>query len=104
MKKTALTILAASAMAACTTPSAPPSPPSHQGVAFRCDNGETVHVRFDKARESAVLVRGGEEIELLQQRTGSGFSYSNGPNTIRGKGDQLSVEIGRMVPIACVAQ
>lgn len=103
MKKIALTLLAASAMTACTiTPSGQESANSHD-VAFSCMNGETVRVRFDNAKEMAVLERNGEKIELAQQRSGSGFIYSNGSNTIRGKGDQLSVEIGRMVPIACTA-
>ena len=43
-------------------------------------------------------------IELQQQPSGSGFIYSNGPNTIRGKGNDLTVEIGRMVPIQCKAR
>ena len=42
-------------------------------------------------------------IDLAQQRSASGFIYSNGPNTIRGKGDALTIEIGRMVPIQCQA-
>jgi membrane-bound inhibitor of C-type lysozyme len=42
-------------------------------------------------------------IELQQMPSASGFVYSNGPNTVRGKGNELTVEIGRMVPIQCVA-
>ena len=45
----------------------------------------------------------GRPIELQQQRSGSGFLYSNGPNTVRGKGNELTLEIGRMAPIACKA-
>jgi len=44
------------------------------------------------------------EISLPQQPSGSGFIYSNGPNTIRGKGNALTVEIGRMLPIQCQAR
>src|SRR5690606_4545677 len=29
--------------------------------------------------------------------------YSNGPNTLRGKGDALTLELGRRVPIHCRA-
>ena len=54
--------------------------------------------------ERAVLLRHGQAIELHQQPSGSGFVYSNGPNTIRGKGDELRVEIGRMVPMLCTAR
>lgn len=72
-------------------------------VAFNCDRGEQVTVQFHPSRELAVLIRNGEHIELPQQRSGSGFIYGNGPNTIRGKGDELTLEIGRMVPIQCKA-
>lgn len=103
MKKIALILLAAASMAACTTPTRP-EPASDHAASFHCTNGETVRVRFYTAKETAVLVRQGEEIELAQQRSASGFIYSNGPNTIFGKGDKLTIEVGRMVPIQCVAQ
>lgn len=51
-----------------------------------------------------MLVRNGETMELQQQPSGSGFVYSNGPTKIRGKGDDLTVEIGRMVPLQCKAK
>lgn len=73
-------------------------------VAFSCDNNESLSVRFVESREVAILMRDGDAIELKQQRSGSGFVYSNGPNTIRGKGDDLTVEIGRMMPIQCKAR
>lgn len=73
-------------------------------VAFSCDNGERLSVQFHQDRELAVLTRNGQSIELPQQPSGSGFIYSNGPNTLRGKGDELTVEIGRMVPIQCRAE
>lgn len=73
-------------------------------VTFSCDNNETLSVRFITSREVAILMRNGDAIELKQQPSGSGFIYSNGPNTIRGKGDDLTVEIGRMVPIQCTAR
>jgi membrane-bound inhibitor of C-type lysozyme len=73
-------------------------------VLFNCANGEQLEMRFFPAQGVAVLVRNGKTIELQQQPSGSGFIYSNGPNTVRGKGKDLSVEIGRMVPITCEAQ
>ncbi len=72
-------------------------------VAFVCDRDERMAVRFYPDRELAVLTRHDQQIELPQQPSGSGFIYSNGPNTIRGKGDELTVEIGRMAPIHCKA-
>lgn len=70
---------------------------------FKCSNGEQIEVRFFPAQGVGVLVRGGNAIELQQMPSASGYVYSNGPNTVRGKGNELTVEVGRMVPIQCVA-
>jgi membrane-bound inhibitor of C-type lysozyme len=58
-------------------------------------------MRFFPEQGVGVLVRGGQTIELQQQPAASGFIYSNGPNTVRGKGDELRLEIGRMAAITC---
>ncbi len=85
-------------------PSPPPPPSTNtREVAFACDNGEAMRVRFTEAPAQAVLMRGGSELVLPQQPSGSGFRYGNGRNTIHGQGDELMVEIGRMVPIRCTA-
>jgi membrane-bound inhibitor of C-type lysozyme len=73
-------------------------------VSYLCANGDSVSVRFDPERDVAVLNRHGAAIELQQQPSGSGFHYSSGPNTIRGHGNSLRLEIGRMVPIECEAR
>lgn len=94
-------------LAACTTTPPPVTndgSPDDREVAYTCSNGETIAVRFFPANGVAVLVRNGQTIELQQQPSGSGFAYSNGPNTVRGKGDELTVEIGRMVPLRCTAR
>ncbi|MET0988547.1 MAG: MliC family protein [Steroidobacteraceae bacterium] len=69
-----------------------------------CDSGDEIEVRFLNEQGSAVLIRGSEPVELQQERSGSGFIYSNGHTTIRGKGDELTLEIGRMAPIRCTAK
>ncbi|MGE5621895.1 MAG: MliC family protein [Bacillota bacterium] len=43
-------------------------------------------------------------LELRQQISGSGFIYSDGSTVVRGKGDELTVEAGRMAPVRCVAR
>ena len=78
--------------------------PNELPVAFKCDNGQKLSVRFLRAEGLAIMERGEHKIELKQQISGSGFIYSNGPNTIRGKGSHLTGEIGRMMPIECEAQ
>ena len=106
MKAQLAALLAACMASACSAVPDAPAPSANVGavreVAFACDGGQSVTVRFHPD-ERAVLVRNGEEIELRQQVSGSGFIYGNGPTTIRGKGDDLTVEIGRMVPIQCRA-
>lgn len=107
MKTIALSLCAAATLAACgsTAPAgAVTSPPDVRHVAFQCSDGETLSVRFYPSEERAVLIRHGQEIALRQQPSGSGFIYSNGPNTIRGKGRELTVEIGRRVPLQCQSQ
>jgi membrane-bound inhibitor of C-type lysozyme len=101
MKASASALFAAALLCAC---SATPPAPADLDVAFACTHGESVSVRFSPAHGTAVLTRHGERMELQQQPSGSGFIYSNGPNTIRGKGDDLTLEIGRMAPIECKAR
>lgn len=75
--------------------------PSELRAHFVCTNGEELDVHFIAARHVAVLIRNDQSIELAQQSAASGFVYSNGPHTIRGKGNDLTVEIGRLVPLQC---
>ena len=68
-------------------------------VSFTCENGEQLEMRFSQDQRIGVLVRNGEVLELKQQISGSGFIYTNGPNVVRGKGDELTIEMGRTAPI-----
>jgi membrane-bound inhibitor of C-type lysozyme len=43
-------------------------------------------------------------MELQQQQAASGFNYSSGPITVRGKGDDLIIENGAMAPLKCHAR
>lgn len=61
-------------------------------------------MRFFPAQGVGVLVHGDRTWELQQQPAAYGFLYSNGPNAVRGKGDELIVEVGRMVPLKCQAK
>lgn len=74
-----------------------------RAVDFRCATGEDITVRFLAEQDAAILTRSGENIELKQRPAASGFWYTNGPISIRGKGHNLSLEIGRMMPIECQA-
>lgn len=68
---------------------------------FACDDGRTLDVVFVPERELARLAWDGDTLELPQQRTGSGYAYSNGRVGLRGKGTELQLEIGRRVPVDC---
>lgn len=71
---------------------------------FACDNEETVEVRFFPDQGIAVLVRGGQNVELNQEPTASGFKYSNGLTTIQGKGNEITMNVGAMATTTCKAK
>lgn len=98
---TGLVPIALSACAA-TAPSGPAAQVLR--VPFGCAGGERIEVVFDNGRQVATLVRGGRSIELPQQRSGSGFIYGDGSDTIRGKGKDLTVELAGQPPVHCKAQ
>ena len=98
-----LVLTLASVLTACTGAPRQERDVIERHVRFLCDNKEGVEMRFFPQQGVAVLVRHGRTIELQQQRAASEFVYSNGPNTVRGKGDEITVEIGRMVPLKCKA-
>ena len=104
--------LVAALCAGCAAPSSQPNantneykgePTNEIRTHFSCNDGDEVEMRFFNLQGVGVLVRQGETIELQQEPAASGFKYSNGPTTVRGKGDALTLEIGRMVPIECQA-
>ncbi len=101
---TEATAAAAAAANAVAAPDATGEATGERRVQFDCDRGEAIEMRFFPLQGVAVLVRNGQTSELQQQESGSGFIYSNGPTTVRGKGDALTVEIGRMVPLHCTAR
>ncbi|MBM9535861.1 MliC family protein [Desulfobulbus alkaliphilus] len=97
---TMVTLLAAG----CTsTPSISTSSTEVQEVRFNCTDGQSLAVRFFPAQGVAVLVRNRETMELHEQVSGSGFIYSDGSTAIRGKSNDLTVEIGDQVPLRCMA-
>jgi membrane-bound inhibitor of C-type lysozyme len=92
------------ALAACAADAPVGEPTGQRRVSFTCEHGQAIEMRFFPLQGVGVLVRDGQTMELQQQPAASGFVYSNGPNTVRGKGDELTLEIGRMRPISCRAR
>lgn len=104
MKVTMFFLLALCLLTACAHQPQKNESSHVSSVSYTCITGEKLEVRFFPLQGVAVLVRNNRTMELQQQPSGSGFIYSNGRHTIRGKGNELLLEIGRMVPIRCVAQ
>ena len=73
-------------------------------VWFSCDNGQEVEMLFYTQQGTAVLVHEGKTVELQQQLSGSGFIYGGGAYLVRGKGDDISIEIDSRAPIKCTAR
>lgn len=69
---------------------------------WTCDNDETVEVRFFPDQGIAVLVRGGQNLEMQQEPTADGFRYVSGPTSIQGKGNEFTMQVGMMAPTQCV--
>ena len=89
----------------CSVPVQHGEPTGERRVQYICASGEeVVEMRFFPLQGVGVLVRHGKPMELQQQPAASGFLYTNGPNTVRGKGSELIIEVGRMVPIRCQAR
>ena len=97
-----LAVSLASLIAACNH--AGTASPQYIDATYSCERGAPLRVRFFTGQETAELERGGETFSLPQQRTASGFYYTNGKMGIRGKGEELLLEIGRMAPVRCTAQ
>lgn len=70
---------------------------------FKCDNGETIEVHFFPDQGVAVLVRGGQNVELRHEPAASGLRYGNGQTTLLGKGNELMLNVGTMATATCSA-
>ncbi|MEI6895744.1 MAG: MliC family protein [Colwellia sp.] len=95
------TIIVPLLLIACTHSENLPSTQSYNEISYVCERGKPVLVRYYKNEELAVLIREEQTIELHQEPTASGFLYSNMKVSIRGKGSNISIGFGRMVPMSC---
>lgn len=76
----------AAALAGCATPEEPA--PESRTVTFICPRAQLVTVVFSNGM--ARLTTGGVEADLIQQPSGSGFSYAGNGHSLRGKGSELT--------------
>ena len=62
--------------------------PAAEAQNFTCDRSDSVRIAF--AGDKAMLTAGGTTATLMQEPTGSGFSYRGEGHDIRGKGPELT--------------
>ena len=98
-------VLAVAALTGCA--SQPPAlqafsePTDRSSMQFACGNGEKVEMQFYPEQGMGVLLRSGWTVDLPRQAAASGYAYSNGPTTVLGKGNELTIQIGHLAPIWC---
>ncbi len=96
-------LLTTVALTGCSTGMEASSENALTRVAYSCDRGMPIAVVFYPAEGRAELMRNDDVISLESVPVGSGFKYTSVQTTIRGKGDELILEVGRMAPITCKA-
>ncbi|MFT2090042.1 MliC family protein [Paraglaciecola sp. 2405UD69-4] len=74
---------------------------SNNMLVFECERLGIVEVQFNETQGIANVAIHKDTLVLPRQPIASGFYYSNGKTSIRGKGQTLSIEIGRMRPVQC---
>jgi len=98
------TILALGLTACVATENTPT--PSTKIVKYQCLNSKSLIVSFIPSNNNdngmAVINHGDKKsITLPNQVVASGFLYTNGKYTLRGKDQKVTWTIGKMMPIPC---
>lgn len=71
-------------------------------VSKKTGGGRNTQHRLEKKRTTAfVTLNDGTALELPVQKVASGFMFSNGRYTLRGKGNEAMWAVGRMVEEQC---
>ncbi|MBN8747685.1 Membrane-bound lysozyme-inhibitor of c-type lysozyme [Xylophilus ampelinus] len=91
----------ASALSA-AAPLATAAPAKAITAVYACDDGSTLRVRFAGNIARVTLPgRPRMQVDLLQQRSGSGFIYATPRYELRGKGDDGTWTVGSRAPLHC---
>ena len=77
------------------------APADGNSMQCACGNGEKVEMQFYPDQGRSVMRRSGWTVELPRQVAETGYAYSNGPTTVLGKGNELTIQIGHLAPIWC---
>lgn len=76
-------------------------PTDGSSMQYACGNGEKVEMQFYPGQGKGVLRRSGWTVDLPKQAAETGYAFSNGPTTVLGKGNELTIQIGHLAPIWC---
>lgn len=82
---------------------------STKNIKYTCNRGTELSVNFilknnDSGKTIAIINGFGEQAIILPKKAvASGFLYSNGKYTLRGKEEHATWTIGRMTPFQCSA-
>ncbi|PZQ60953.1 MAG: hypothetical protein DI570_13340 [Phenylobacterium zucineum] len=71
-------------------------------VTYACDRGPGLAVVYTEG-VARIEASDGVAIVLPQRPAASGTWYENATHSLRGKGDEVTYTIGRMVPMQCKA-
>ena len=77
------------------------APADGNSMQYACGNGEKAEMQFYPDQGRSVMRRSGWTVELPRQVAETGYAYSNGPTTVLGKGNELTIQIGHLAPIWC---
>jgi membrane-bound inhibitor of C-type lysozyme len=78
-----------------------------KNIKYTCNRNTNLSVNFtysqnkDEKKMAIINGYGSQSIILPNKAIASGFLYTNGKYTLRGKGQQATWTIGRMVPFQC---
>ncbi|WP_326536372.1 MliC family protein [Pseudorhodoferax sp.] len=70
-------------------------------VAYACEGGMRIELRFEREQALATLADG-YQVRLQQQPSGSGFWYAGEGHVLRGKGREAQWTVGQAAPVACL--
>lgn len=71
-------------------------------VQYLCQQGDSFAVQYYHHGAEAVLIQSEQQTVLNREPTASGFAYGNGGTvTLRGKGDEVQLIIGRKAAVTC---
>lgn len=86
----------------------PASKEKTKNIKYTCNQGTILSVNFTSRSDNegtlAIINGVGKQAIILSNKAvASGFLYSNGKYTLRGKGERATWTIGRMTPFQCSA-